>query len=302
VVAAVLLGGWLAAGSLLATPEPRLADPAAARARLAQGDAAWERRAEGFRGGLAEPGPIAAAVAAYEAALRLDPSSAEASYKLLQAIWFQGEYATAESATAMRRRLYDHSHKMGERAIDALARRHGGRRRLDALSVAEAARALRGEPWVAPLFLAASCHWALWAQTSGPVAAVRTGALGKARRYTLVSLALDGRFLDGAGYRMLGVLNTKTPHVPLLSGWVDRDRGLAALRRAVELFPHEPINRLFLAEAMVTEDAGDAEARRLLLGLTTLQPRPQWLVEDVTIRRRAGELLARAQREPTADR
>jgi hypothetical protein len=287
-----LVGGWLVAGAGFATAPPqRLADPAAvARARMAQGDAAWTRRAEGYRGELAEPGPIAAAVTAYEAALRLDPASLEVAYKLQQALWFQGEYATADAA--VRRRLYARGRDVGERALDVLARRVGGRRRMDGLSVAEVARALRGERWAAPLFLTAACHWGLWAGTGGPMAAVREGALGKARRYTLVSLALDGRFLDGAGYRMLGMLNIRTPRVPLLSGWVDRDAGVAALRRAVDLFPHEPINRLFLAEAMVAVRAGDPEARALLHGLVNLEPRPQWLVEDVTTRRRAGELLA----------
>ncbi|HET9767373.1 MAG TPA: hypothetical protein VFS60_11035 [Thermoanaerobaculia bacterium] len=285
--AAAAVGG----GSALAAPE-RLADPVAvARARIAQGDAAWARRAEGYRGGLAPPGPAAAAVAAFEQAIHLDPDSLEAYWKLQRSLWFQGEYATAEGAG--RRRIYERGRQVSERALDLLARRVGGRRRLDALPPAKIAQALAGSEHAAQVYLGAAAHWGLWAQASGAFATVRQGALAKVRDYTLASLALDPRGQDGAGWRLLGRLYTRTPRVPLLSGWIDRDKGMTALRRGYAINPAEPTNRLFLAEAILAEHPDDREALAMLEGLLALTPRPEWLVEDSTVREQAAALLQR---------
>jgi len=147
-----------------------------ARARVTQGDAAWARRADGFGGGLATAAPIAAAVAAYEQAIHLDPSSLEAHWKLQRALWFEGEYATAEAGQG-RRRIYERGRQVSERALDLLARGSGGRKRLDALPPAAVARALAGREHAAQVYLGAAAHWGLWAQASGAFATVRQGAL-----------------------------------------------------------------------------------------------------------------------------
>ncbi len=280
-----------AAASALAAA-PHLADPAAvARARVAQGDAAWARRAEGYGGGLAPAGPAAAAVAAFEQAIKLDPESVEAHWKLQRSLWFQGEYATAEGAG--RRRIYERGRQVSERALDLLARRVGGRRRLDALPPAKIAQALAGSEHAAQIYLGAAAHWGLWAQASGAFATIRQGALVKVRDYTLASLALNPRWQDGAGWRLLGRLYTRTPSVPLLSGWIDREKGMTALRRGYAINPAEPTNRLFLAEAILAERPDDREALAMLEGLLTLTPRPEWLVEDTTVREQAAALLQR---------
>lgn len=284
-----------AAGSDLPAPR-RLADPVAvARARIAQGDAAWVRRAEGYAGGLAAAGPAAAAVAAYEQAIHLDPGSLEAYWKLQRALWFQGEYATAEGDR--RRRIYDRGRQVSELALDLLARGAGGRRRLDAMPAPAIARALAGREHAAQVYLGAAAHWGLWAQASGAFATVRQGALAKVRDYTLASLALDPRWHDGAGWRLLGRLYTRTPRVPLLSGWIDRERGMTALRRGFAINPAEPTNRLFLAEAILDEHPHDREALALLEGLLVLAPRQEWLVEDTTVREQAVALLQHSKAE-----
>ena len=262
---------------------------------MAQGDAAWARRAEGYAGGLAPAGTSAAAVAAFEEAIHLQPSALEAYWKLQRALWFQGEYATPEGAG--RRRIYERGRQVSERALDLLARRVGGRRRLDAMAPPAIAKALAGSEYAPQVFLGAAAHWGLWAQASGAFATVRQGALAKVRDYTLASLALDPRWHDGAGWRLLGRLYTRTPRVPLLSGWIDRERGMTALRRGFAINPAEPTNRLFLAEAILDENPHDREALALLEGLLALAPRQEWLVEDTTVREQAAALLQRSKTE-----
>src|SRR6266545_512362 len=59
---------------------------------IAQGDAAWGRRAQGAQGGQAQPGPIDEAIAAYGRALQADPANLDAAWKLLRALHFKGDY------------------------------------------------------------------------------------------------------------------------------------------------------------------------------------------------------------------
>jgi hypothetical protein len=153
------------------------------------------------------------------------------------------------------------------------------------------AKALAGSENAPQVFLGAAAHWGLWAQASGAFATVRQGALAKVRDYTLASLALDPRWHDGAGWRLLGRLYTRTPRVPLLSGWIDRERGMAALRRGFAINPAEPTNRLFLADAILAEHPDDRQALAMLEGLLSLTPRQEWLVEDTTVREQAAALL-----------
>src|SRR5262245_1753232 len=90
---------WLRALSIVAALLIAAACASAADAvdAIARGDAAWEHRADGAQGGRAAKGPIGTSVAAYEEALKADPGNLEARWKLLRAIWFQGEYSTANN-------------------------------------------------------------------------------------------------------------------------------------------------------------------------------------------------------------
>lgn len=302
-----MLGSWRHSGAVLlsgmvavAYAEPVRASASgseravAARKQLAVGDTAWQRRADGFAGGLAAAGPIDAAVSAYEQAVRLDPESLEGYWKLERALWFKGEYATSDARA--RRDIYDKGRKLAEKSLDLLASRVGGRARLNAMSPQAIGRKLHGTPWAAHLFLGAAAHWGLWAHASGPLVAVRHGALAKVRDYTLTSLALEPQLHGGAAYRVIGRLHTRTPRLPLVSGWINREQGLKALRRALEIDPREPTNRFFLAEALLSERSTHREGVELLRGLTGLAPRPDWVVEDTSVRAQSEALLAEARK------
>ncbi len=91
------------------------------RPSIDAGDRAWSRRAEGAEGDRAAPGPIADAIAAYEAALAADPGSLEALWKLERALHFQGQF-TALSA-ADRERVWERGTELAERSLAILHRR-----------------------------------------------------------------------------------------------------------------------------------------------------------------------------------
>lgn len=278
--AAPLVGATLVGAVLFcALPVSSWQDP------MTQGDAAWERRAQG--------GQIDQAIAAYERALRADPASLDAAWKLLRALHFKGDYLVR--ASEEKQKVFGRGRDVAEAALDRLAQRAGGRRKLDAMTPQQAARALANIPQAKPIHLWAAVHWGLWGDSFGRLAAARQGVGDRVRRAAEILVALDEKYEEAAGHRILGRLHTLAPKVPLVTGWVDRDKAVAELRRAVVLGPDNFLNHLYLAEALIEHQPERAgEARDILRRLIARRPAPERAVEDERALADARALLARA--------
>ncbi|HEY7213085.1 MAG TPA: hypothetical protein VIC28_00575, partial [Thermoanaerobaculia bacterium] len=211
---------------------------------------------------------------------------------LLRALHYKGEYAT--SGKEGKQAVFAHGKEVAEAGIDRLARRVGGRQKLDAMDPPQAAKALAGVPEARPLFLWAAVHWGLWGDVFGRLAAARQGVGDRVRRYAEILNALDEGYEDAAGHRILGRLHTLAPKVPFFTGWVDRDKAVSELRRAVALGPDNLDNHLFLAEALLEhQPAKAAEAREILRRLLARKPVPELVVEQERTLANARALLAK---------
>lgn len=278
---AALLTAWL------------IAVPAAAsevRELVLAGDAAWNRRAAGSSGPRAGAGPVGEAVAAYRAALAASPRDLGARWKLLRALAFLGEHATADAGE--RRRLYLEARDLAEEGLDLLARTADGRERLDRLSPAEIGVEFASVREAPALYFWAAIHWGLWARDGGTLAAARRGVARRVRDYASAVIALDPRFEEGGGHRILGRLHAEAPRIPLFTGWIDRDRAVAELEAALERGPSNPRNRLFLAEALLEHRPRERRrALALLRDVAAMRPRSRRAVEDAAVIAAARALL-----------
>ncbi len=278
----------LLAALLLAPAAPARA--ASFEEALARGDAAWARRAQGHRGGRALPGPVDQAIAAYEEAMAGRPNDLAARSRLLRALYFRGDLVAPDRDA--RRRAFERGRDVAEAGLDQLAARAGGRKRLDGMTPAAAARALAGVPQAADINLWAAVHWGLWGDAFGRLAAARQGVADKVRRYSEVTAALDERFEAAGSHRILGRLHAEAPRVPFVTGWVDREQAVAHLRRAVALAPDEPYNQLFLAEALLAHFPDrKAEALAILRRVAAVTPPADRVVEVEKAREDARALL-----------
>ena len=275
--AVLLLSLWTLGAAAL--PGASSASPAAAR-HLAAGDAAWAARAEGAPAddpGRAAPGPIGRAIAAYEAAVVADPDDLEARWKLLRALYFQGEHvARGDDA---RREVFDRGRQAAEAALERLEGRTGR------------------VPEAAAIHFWTAVHWGLWGDAFGRLAAARQGVAGKIRDHAERALALDPSYENAGPRRVLGRLHALAPKIPFFTGWIDRDRAIAELERAVAEGAAEPLNRLYLAEALL-EHAPHRRAEALghLRDLLRRPADPERPVEEAAARRAARELLDRETR------
>jgi tetratricopeptide (TPR) repeat protein len=265
--------------------------PSAAQTDLvAGGDAAWARRAEGHQGDRAALGPIDQAVAAYERALKEQPDRLEVYWKLLRALHYKGDYAV--QTTAGKQQVFGRGREVVEAALDRIGRRVGGRKKLDELPPPQVAKLVAGIPEANAIILWGGIHWGLWGDVYGRMAAARQGVGEKIRRYGEISVALDERFERAGGHRLLGRLHTLAPKIPFVTGWVDREKAVSHLRRAVALAPEDLYNQLYLADALLQHQPDKAaEAKQILQRILQKKPDPDRVVEDERALVEARKLL-----------
>jgi tetratricopeptide (TPR) repeat protein len=122
---------------------------------------------------------------------------------------------------------------------------------------------------------------------------------GDAQRSTLASLAtvqdiktemetvikLDEKFQGGSAYLGLGRLYLKAPKV--LGG--DTPKAIEYLKKGLAISPNNSLMKYYLAEAYQSENR-DAEAKKLLDEVLTMQPDPQYVAEHKDAVAKANKL------------
>ena len=258
-------------------------DPAAEA--IAAGDAHYARRAEGARGGVAQPFHAEGAIVEYRRALALDPQSLDARLRLMRAYFFRTGFC-GEMDPQEKRRLLDEAKTLGEETVRQLeAGLKRGKGRLEAGAARSGGPAAEAYAW-------AAISWGQWA-VFHKVDAAWTGAPARIRDLARAVIALDPSTAQGAGYLILGRLHAEAPRIPFVTGWVSRPQGLASLRRGLAVVPENPAFSFFLADALLRlEPSKEGEARALLQRAAAITPRPEFPVEDAHYAEEARARLA----------
>lgn len=264
-------------------------------AQVGEGDRHYEARATGAQGARAASAEIDAAVAAYEKAVAAKPDDLEAHWKLLRAWRFKGAYAS--SSNEQKKKTYGAAKTAGERAL-ALAARLLAARGVDAARATDKqiAAAGRSIPGLAELYLWDAVNWGEWALSYGKLAAAREGAADRIRRQATIAMLIDPKLEGGAPSRVLGRLHDQTPRIPFLTGWASSKEAVRFLEESLRLDPPNKLTKLFLAEALVSNDTKTkARARQLLQSVVSAPNDPRYEVEDQAAGDDARKLLAKWQ-------
>lgn len=267
---------------------------------VAEADAVWDSRAGGSSGGRARVAPVRKVVTLLRAELAEEPLSVEARWRLMRALYFAGEYASAGEGEA--KSCFLEATRVAEECLALLRARasEGSPRDWGRATPVELVPRLAGDPEAASAFEWASVAWGMYALAEGIFAAARQGAAARIRDYAEAVIRLAPAIDDAAGDRTLGRLHHKTPSIPLVTGWISGREAIRHLRRAATVAPTSLVNRLFLAEALHDLDPSRRdEAVALAEGVVRDAPDPRWAVEHERARADAKELLRlwRASRE-----
>jgi len=262
----------------------------AAPAQLSEGDQHWNARAEGHQGGRAKAAQIDAAISAYQKAAAKEPNNLEARWKLLRAIRFKGAYVASTSDE--KKRTYAAGKTEGDAAIAIVHRElsaKGIKANAPEKEVANAARAIAGAGQV---YFWDSVNWGEWALAYGKMAAVREGAADRIRREATIAMLVDPKMEGGGPQRVLGRLHDETPRVPFMTGWASSKEAVRFLRESYKIDPASKITRVFLADAMVSEDSKNGpEAIRILREVINSPNDPNYEVEEAKAQEDAKVLL-----------
>jgi hypothetical protein len=261
-------------------------------AQVAEGDQHFAERAEGHQGGRAKAAPIDAAIAAYEKAVVANPNDVEARWKLLRAIRFKGAYVAVSNDE--KKAVYNVARKAGDGAIALIERQlaaKGVKAKAAEKDVAAAARAI---PGAGEIYFWDSVNWGEWALAYGKMAAVKEGAADRIRRESTIAMLTDPRMEGGGGARVLGRLHDQTPHVPFITGWASSKEAVRFLTDSNRVDPTNKITRVFLAEALVSNDSDNKpRAVQMLKDVISSPNDPSFAVEDAAAQDDARALLAK---------
>jgi tetratricopeptide (TPR) repeat protein len=275
--------GVIGLASLLAT---------SALAQVADGDQHWHARAEGHQGAKASAQHIDAAIAAYQKAVAQNPNDLDARWKLLRSYRFKGAYTTSNSDE--KKNIYATAKKSGEEAVRLVERQLAakGVRNPDKASEKQVAEAARSIPGAGEVYLWDAVNWGEWAIVYGKMAAVREGAADRIKREATIAMLVDPKLEGGSPARVLGRLHDQTPHVPFITGWASSKEAVKLLNESLKIDPQNKITRVFLAEAMVSNDSGTkAQAVKILQDTIAAPNDPAYEVEQLTAVEDARALL-----------
>lgn len=259
---------------------------------IEEADAAWESRAEGSRGGKARVGPIRRTISLLRAELAEEPLSVEGRWRLMRALYFAGEYASAGDGEG--KACFLEATRVADECLALLRARasEDSSRDFGRATPVDLVPRLAGDPEAASAFEWGGVVWGMYALAQGMFAAAREGAAARIRDYAEAVIRLAPAIDDAAGDRTLGRLHHKTPSIPLVTGWISGKEAIRHLRRAVAAAPTSLVNRIFLAEALWDFDRERSdEAVAIAEGVLRDAPDPKWVVEHERARADAKELL-----------
>lgn len=264
----------------------------AALAQVAEGDQHYAARAEGHVGGHAKPAQIDAAIAAYARAIAQNPNDLDARWKLLRAYRFKGAYVATNNDE--KKKIYAEAKTAGEQALALLDRmlRNKGVSSISKSPEKQVAEAGRSVPGAGETFLWDAINWGEWALAYGKMAAAREGAADRIRREATIASLIDPKLEGGSPYRVLGRLHDQTPRIPFITSWASEKEAVKFLNESLKIDPANKITKVFLAEAMVSNDSDTKpQAIKLLNECVSAPNPPEFEVEQAQATEDAQALL-----------
>lgn len=130
----------------------------------------------------------------------------------------------------------------------------------------------------------------LKAELTGAFANATNGIVEKMRKNSLKLIELDSMYYSATGWKVLGILHYKTPYIPLIIDWPNKNEAKRVLEKALKYFPSDIANNFYYAEAL--RENNEIEKARVYFNLVLkLKNRENAVLEDLDFKVRAKEHL-----------
>lgn len=130
----------------------------------------------------------------------------------------------------------------------------------------------------------------LKAEITGAFANASNGIVEDMHKCALKLIELDSMYYSCTGWKVLGILNYKTPYIPLIIAWPSKVESKRILEKALKYFPADVANNFYYAEALLENN--EKEKARVYFNLVLkLRNRENFVLEDLDFKQRAKEYL-----------
>lgn len=133
-------------------------------------------------------------------------------------------------------------------------------------------------------------NFSKYGESLGVINSAKNGLADKVKLHTEKLIALNPKFNDGAGYKILGVINYKVPHIPLMITWPSKQVAEDYLKKALAVNP-KSISNLFYYAEYLSEVKRKEEAKIILKMVVESNPRKSNYIEDLYDITQAKKLL-----------
>ena len=219
---------------------------------LDNGITAYNKRADGSDGTIAQSKNINRAIRHFERAMKIDALEEEAADYLLRCYYYKGTFVLSDEDA--RKAEYNKGKSLAEKMIAKYPN----------------SAALR--------FRYLTCL-GKWAEVYGIFAAAKEGVADLMKEHSEKIIELDPEYENGGGYFMLGAVHFKSPYIPFILSWPDNDDAIIWLRKAFQTGAAIPVQKTYLAKALY-KDKQEEEAIRLVKEVISTPPDPEDLVEE----------------------
>jgi tetratricopeptide (TPR) repeat protein len=130
----------------------------------------------------------------------------------------------------------------------------------------------------------------LLGEISGVIKSINDGVVNKMRANSEKLIAIDSLHNNGAGWKVLGVLNYRVPNLGIIFSWPSIKKSKELFEKALKYFPNDIPNNFYYAEALMKNDEKEM-AKIFYKKAQNLEIRKDNYLEDLDFKAKAIIIL-----------
>jgi len=225
----------------------------------------FNNRAQNVKGLQSDATNIDKAIRIFEKELAKDPDSERAGFYYLQSLNYKGRFVVI--ANADKKMIFNKAIKKGSELVKLY-------------------------PENAPLRFCLITSIGLLAEINGVLKSAENGVVGQMLYHSKELIRSDSMYNYGAGWKVLAILNYKTPNIPVVMSWPDKAYAKTLLQKALKHFPADLSNNFYYAECL--QECGEMVQAKIYFQLVQRLPTRKGLyLEDEYLKAEAKKILAK---------
>lgn len=133
---------------------------------------------------------------------------------------------------------------------------------------------------------------ALSAEINGIMKSVDDNVMAQLLYHTKMLIETDSMYNNGGGWKFDAGLNYKTPYIPFIMTWPDKDKAIAVMKKTLKYFPTDVGANFYYAEALL-ENNQKGLAKIYFELAVKLPSRKDFMIEDEFFKVKSKKYLAK---------